>query len=340
METPATAPPLMDNMMDIAEKLKCVIKQLKDLNLKTNNEPETLTELAEFLQLQKSENPSTCSASLLSKLVQDSPLGVKDLLKTLLKLSISIEKKDLDQVASRENYGIKGINVFRWECRDLSYFSEELKSRILNGRLARKQLQNELRELTHGQSLEEIKLLIQNKADTPSKALKMEKEKEKETLKKEKEKEKDALKKEKETLKKEKEKEKDALKKEKEEMFKLKEQEKLQKEKLKKEKEDLKRKEAKSQLRIQGFFKVLTETNEEKKEIISEQKSDYEATFLPWFTPNYVVVATKLHQVKNFNLTGHVKEIKEYEKKHLTSKGVQFKVLKFYEDVRPPYFGI
>jgi len=336
METPATAPPLMDNMMDIAEKLKCVIKQLKDLNLKTNNEPETLTELAEFLQLQKSENPSTCSASLLSKLVQDSPLGVKDLLKTLLKLSISIEKKDLDQVASRENYGIKGINVFRWECRDLSYFSEELKSRILNGRLARKQLQNELRELTHGQSLEEIKLLIQNKADTPSKALKMEKEKEKETLKKEKE----TLKKEKETLKKEKEKEKDALKKEKEEMFKLKEQEKLQKEKLKKEKEDLKRKEAKSQLRIQGFFKVLTETNEEKKEIISEQKSDYEATFLPWFTPNYVVVATKLHQVKNFNLTGHVKEIKEYEKKHLTSKGVQFKVLKFYEDVRPPYFGI
>jgi hypothetical protein len=262
------------------ENVKVKIKELKDINLKTNNEPETLQELADFLLLQK-EKEVPCEPRLLSKLVQDAKEGLKELLKNLKNITgKEITKEQVEKVAVRENFGIKGVNVARWQVKELDVFSEEVKQKIVTGRNKRREIQKELQELTNNPK--EIPVTVVKEDNT---------RKEKTDVQK----------------------------------------------KQSAGKKDVKKKEKaqdKSQLKIQGFFSVVKEKVKEES-----RKSDYEITFLPFYQSNYVKLSRKCPQVKDFTLDGDVKEVQEYNRDKLVVEGLQFKLLKFYEDVRPPYFG-
>jgi hypothetical protein len=263
------------------ENVKVKIKELKDINLKTNNEPETLQELADFLRLQK-EKETPCEPGLLCKLVQDAKEGLKELLKNLKNITgKEITKEQVENVAVRENYGIKGVNVARWQVKELDVFSEEVKAKIMAGRCKRKEIQKELMDLTNNPK--EIPVTVIKEENSPNEG-KIHVQKKTSSGKK-----------------------------------------------------DVKKKEKtqdKSQLKIQGFFSVVKEKVKEES-----KKSDYEITFLPFYQSNCVQMSRKGAQVKDFSLDGDVQEVKEYNRSKVKGEGLQFKLLKFYEDVRPPYFG-
>lgn len=321
------------------DRIKMIIKQIKDVNLKTSNEPETLKQLAEFLILQKENSIMELPREfmcLVAKLTQDSALGLKELLKNLNStLRTIVTREMVNEIGTRENYGVQGIPIYRWEVNDLEGFSEELLEKITDGRQRRKELASELKEITNGISEGDLKLLIQEKG---SKKISL---KEKEAKMKEKEakmREKEEKNKEKES--KMKEKEKERLEKEAEKLARkvAKEEQELQKARKEEEKRRLLELKSKSQLKIQGFFNAIPKKQEVKK--VEEVKSEYEATFLPFHQSKYVETCIRAAQIKNANLNFKENITKmEFKRIEVGQKLLQFKILRFYEDVRPPYFG-
>ena len=307
--------------------IKQKVKEIKDINLKTNNEPWTLTQLAEFLTLQKSapfkEFPAEFK-SLVAKLIQDSSQNLKELVKTL-KNTLNTQNLEFQAIvtdlANRVNYGLEIYPIYRWDVKEKElYFPIESLESLENGIQLRTKLQEELVELTGDMSLQDFKNILGAKGD---KKVNDDKTREKQLLKELKEAEKLAKKLEKET-------ERD-----------LKKQEKLKKEEEKKRLEDSKKKD-KSQMSIQGFFTAIPK--EQVVKILEKEKTEYEKTFLPFHQPEYVEIGLKSCQLKNFDLNDFKQDfdiLKEYKKKSQKTldKLLQFKILKFSEDVRPPYFG-
>ena len=160
-------------MQEKVSAIKEILTDIKNINLKTCNEPWTLTELAHWLTINRKERFKEFPKeylNLLAKLVQDSHLSLNELSKNIAKtLDATDLTREISQLisklATRTNFGLENNSIYRWEILDNSCFPTEYTNLLEIEQKKRNLLKEKLNDQYKDLDDQEKKVFLGKKSD-------------------------------------------------------------------------------------------------------------------------------------------------------------------------------